>query len=337
METVVEDKEVRTGSALVRATFPWSKVEDTSRSWRLLLEAYVVVFAATLTAAFSPWLAVRCVASVVAGLVWVRLFIFFHDYMHGAILRKSRWSAWAMYPVGFVTLNPPSVWKETHNYHHQNNAKMLGAAIGSYPVVTTRIWRHMKSSQKRWYVFARHPLTMLFAYFTVFIGGMCLSAFLRQPRVHWQGPVAIASHFAGLGALTWFFGWDTAFFALFVPVYLSNVFGAYLFYAQHNFPDVKLRDRREWDYNFAALQSSSMMRMGPVMHWFTGNIGYHHVHHLNHKIPFYLLPTVMDEVPELQNPGLTSLWPSDIYAALRLKLWDSSKKRMVSWSEAGLS
>jgi len=330
----VEENVHRTGSALVRATFPWSKVEDLKHSWRLLGQAYAAVLLATLIAGFAPWIPLRLVASLVAGLIWVRLFIFFHDYMHGAILRKTRLGAWLMYPVGFVTLNPPSVWNETHNYHHQNNAKMLGAAIGSYPVVTTRIWRHMKPSQKRWYAFARHPLTMVFAYFTVFMGGMCMSAFIRQPRQHWQGPMAIGLHVLGLVLLTRFFGWDVAFLVLFLPVYLSNMLGAYLFYAQHNFPDVVLQDRRDWDYNFAALQSSSMMEMGPVMHWFTGNIGYHHVHHLNHKIPFYLLPTVMAELPELQDPGRTSLWPSDVVAALRLKLWDSSKKRMVGWSEA---
>jgi acyl-lipid omega-6 desaturase (Delta-12 desaturase) len=332
----VEEQEVRTGSALVRVTFEWSKTEDIGRSWRLLGTSYAALAAATLVAAAAPWLIVRLFGSVIAGLVAIRLFIFFHDFMHGAILRKSTAGKWAMYPVGFYTLNPPSVWKETHNYHHQNNAKMLGAAIGSYPVVTTRIWRHMKPTQKRWYAFARHPLTILFAYFTVFIGGMCMAAFMRQPRQHWHGPLALVFHFGGLALLTYFFGWDVAFFALWLPVFISNLLGAYLFYAQHNYPDVQLRDRRDWDYNFAALQSSSMMDMGPVMHWFTGNIGYHHVHHLNHKIPFYLLPTVMAAVPELQDPGRTSLWPQDIIAALRLKVWDSKRKRMVSWAEAGI-
>ena len=333
----MEEQEIRTGSALVRATFPWASSEDIGRSWRLLGVTYGALFLAMVVAAFAPWIVIRFAGSLVAGLIWVRLFIFFHDYMHGAIFRKSSLGKWAMYPVGFYTLNPPSVWKETHNYHHQNNAKMLGAAIGSYPVVTTRIWRHMKPTQQRWYKFARHPLTMVFAYFTVFVGGMCISAFLRQPRQHWQGMVTLAVHFGTLGLMTYFLGWDVAFFALFLPVYLSNLLGAYLFYAQHNFPDVQLRDRRDWDYNFAALQSSSMMDMNPVLHWFTGNIGYHHVHHLNHKIPFYMLPEVMAKVPELQNPGRTSWWPSDIAACLRLKLWDTSKKRMVSWSEAGVS
>jgi omega-6 fatty acid desaturase (delta-12 desaturase) len=116
-----------------------------------------------------------------------------------------------------------------------------------------------------------------------------------------------------------------------VPWMVGGALGAYLFYAQHNFPGVQFQDPGEWDYAFAALKSSSYMTMNPVLRWFTGNIGYHHVHHLNARIPFYRLPEAMAALEPLQSPATTSLHPLDIYRCLRLKLWDPRQKRMVSY------
>lgn len=319
-----------TGAALVRATKPFSE-EHLLTTWRLFAVTLLVLGAFTAVAAFAPWWPVRCVASVLAGLTTVRTFIFYHDWLHGAVFRKDRVGGLCMHLFGLYILTPPSVWKQTHDYHHQNNAKMTGAAIGSYPVVTTRMWRHMTPTQKRWYRFARNPLTMLFGYFTLFHGGMIVSAFRRDARRHWQALLSLAVHW-GLVAVFWALGGPgAAFFGIILPAFVACALGSYLFYAQHNFPDVQLQDRSKWSYHFAALHSSSMFEMSPLMHWFTGNIGYHHVHHLNHKIPFYRLPEAMAALPELQNPGRTSWRPADVLACLRLKMWDPSQRRMVGW------
>ena len=98
--------------------------------------------------------------------------------------------------------------------------------------------------------------------------------------------------------------------------------GAYLFYAQHNFPTATFAEKEGWSYVNAALGSSSYMRMNQVMHWFTGNIGYHHIHHLNARIPFYRLPEVYKAIPELQMAKTTSLMPGEMIRCLRLKVWD---------------
>lgn len=278
-------------------------------------------------------LGVRLVAAVFAGLTIVRMFIFYHDFLHGAILRKSQLGKIIMHAVGYYSLNPPSVWKETHDYHHQNNAKMVGAAIGSYPVVTTRIWRFLKPADRRAYAIARHPLTILLAYFTIFGIGMCISPFRRDPKKHWGGPLALVLHVAAFVTIGLTLGWTTAVIGFQLPLAISMTAGAYLFYVQHNFPDIQLKERREWDYSFAAVNSSSMFDMHPVMHWFTGNIGFHHVHHLNHKIPFYRLEETMMALPELQNPGRSSFALKDIRACLHLKLWDSKQGKMIGWDE----
>ena len=110
---------------------------------------------------------------------------------------------------------------------------------------------------------------------------------------------------------------------------------SYLFYAQHNFPGVVFRKNQDWNYADAALLSSSYMKMNPIMQWFTANIGFHHIHHLNAKIPFYRLPDVMKAIPELQNAKTTSLRLSDIKECLKLKVWDPELNKMVSFMEMG--
>lgn len=330
-ESPLSEGAERSGGDLTRATRPFTD-ELPATTWRLFATTCAVYAAFFVGAILLPW-PLAILSSLLLGLVTVRLFIFYHDYLHGAIFRGSKPGNFVMTFVGLHTLNPPSVWRETHNYHHANNAKMTGAAIGSFPVVTTRIWKLMKPGDQRKYAIIRHPLTILTGYFTLFIASMCIAAFLRNPREHYWSLVALSWHFGVMALLGVTLGWGAAFLGVMLPGIVSCALGAYLFYVQHNFPDIVLKDRREWTYQEAALGSSSMFDMPAVMHWFTGNIGYHHVHHLNHKIPFYRLPDAMAAIPELQHPGRTSWAPSDIMAALRLKVWDPQQKRMVGWSE----
>ncbi|MDO9280276.1 MAG: fatty acid desaturase [Pseudomonadota bacterium] len=323
---------MRMGPELVRASSPYAR-EERGRSWSLLAITLAVYGSFVAMAAAAPIWPLRLLGSVLAGLTIVRLFIFFHDYAHGAIL-QSRAGKAVMPLIGYWTLSAPSVWRQTHDYHHKNTAKIVGASIGSYPIVTVDMWRLMTPGQRRDYRLVRHPLNMMFGYVTVFILGMCGAAFLRAPRVHWHGLLSLVIHFGIMGLVGALYGADVAVFAVLIPQFLASGLGSYLFYAQHNFPSMQLRGRRDWEYSFAALHSSSMFDMGPVLHWFTGNIGYHHVHHLNHRIPFYRLPEAMAALPELQDPGRTSWRPSDVMACLRLKVWDPAKGRMVSFEEA---
>lgn len=129
-------------------------------------------------------------------------------------------------------------------------------------------------------------------------------------------------------------GWSFAAFAFLIPTWIAMLSGAYLFYIQHNFPEAKIADQQDWAYVDAALSASSYLETGMVMRWFTGNIGYHHVHHLNAKIPFYRLPEAMKGLVGLQNPGRTSLSIRDISGCLRLKLWDSDLRQFVTFAAA---
>jgi omega-6 fatty acid desaturase (delta-12 desaturase) len=322
---------VRTGRELLEATKPFVQ-ESRLKSWTYVLSTGALLLFLLAVAAQSAlaW-PLRLCCSALAGLVTVRMFILYHDFIHGALLRGSVAGRVLLYPFGIWVMTPPRVWKETHNYHHNHTAQLVGSNIGSFATMTTQQWRNSCASVRARYRLVRHPATVLLAYFTIFMLDMCLMSFVRSPRKRWDSLVALAVNWGAAGLITWRFGLATFAFAYFLPLFLATATGAYLFYAQHNFDDVHIQPRDAWSYDRAALESSSFMETGPVLAWFTGNIGYHHVHHLNPTIPFYRLPEAMEAIPELQNPGRTTLTPRDIAACFRLKLWDPEQGRMVGY------
>jgi omega-6 fatty acid desaturase (delta-12 desaturase) len=318
----------RDGKALIDATRPFAH-EDLARSRHGLVSTVALLVGALALAMRMPWWPLRLVASIVAALLSVRTFIFFHDYHHGAILRKSWLGRGLLFAYGMLWLSPPTVWKQTHNYHHAHAAKLVGSHVGSFPMVTVAMWNAMKPRQRLAYRIARSPITILLGYLTVFVWGMCLSPLLRAPRKHWDAALALVVHVAALVLLTKLFGVGACFFGYLLPLMIATALGSYLFYAQHNFPGMHVQPRESWSYTRAALESSSYLETGPVMRWFTGNIGYHHVHHLNPQIPFYRLPEAMASIAELQHPVRTALSLPAIAACLRLELWDAASGQMV--------
>ncbi len=335
METTSEviptkSTEPRSGKALIDATRPYA-IESVARSWWEVFTTLVPQVALIAIAAQPFAWPVRLVAAVLAGFVVARGFILYHDHMHGALLRGSVPARMLFWLYGVYVLTPPNVWRQTHNYHHAHTAKIVGSHVGSYLMLTTDLWQRISPRERVMYKIIRHPVTIAVGYFTIFLYGMCVAPFIRNPRKNWDSALTIVLHLALVAGITWRYGFATALFALIVPLAVAMALGAYLFYAQHNFPGIVVQPRETWSYTTAALESSSYLETGPVLRWFTGNIGYHHVHHLNSSIPFYRLPEAMAAIPELQHPHTTSLRPGDILACFRLKLWDPSLGRMVPY------
>jgi omega-6 fatty acid desaturase (delta-12 desaturase) len=286
----------------------------------------------------------RTLLSILGGLLLVRAFILYHDFMHGAILRKSRVAKLLFYLYGMAVLTPPQSWRYSHNFHHANVGKaipveegkfsLLTSDIGAVPLMTTTMWDQASFWQRLRYRISRHPVTILSAYVTVFLFSITLVPLRKDPRKSWDGALSLLVH-GGLVAALWFFaGFPVAFFAFLLPFAIAAASGAYLFFAQHNFEGLRILPSEEWSHFRAALESSSYMKLGPIMNWFTGNIGYHHVHHLNSLIPFYRLPEAMAAIPELQSPVVTTLRPRDIITCLRLSLWDVRSQRLVTYRTA---
>jgi len=323
-------KATKEGRSIIEGTKRFAS-DDRAESWRHLAVVIGVIGGATVVAAMAPWWPLRLAAAVVSGLSTVRLFIVYHDFMHGALLRGSKVANVILSAYGVLVLAPPRIWKESHNYHHAHAGQIVGSQIGSFPVVTLQMWKKMKAADRIKYRVFRNPVTILLGYVPIFMLGMCISSVRKAPLKYWDSALALIVNWALTAILVTQFGFTTAAFVYLLPLAISCATGAYLFYAQHNFPDMQLQPRHEWTFAKAALESSSYMPMGPVMRWFTGNIGYHHVHHLNPQIPFYKLPIAMAEVPALQNPGITSLKPWDVARCLGLKLWDAEARRMVGY------
>lgn len=318
---------------LLAASKPYQK-ENRARSWFHTVETFGVLGALLAAAALTPNVWLRLLASIVLGLVIVRAFILYHDAMHYTILRGSKLGNALFSVFGILVITPPTVWRASHNYHHANTAKIIGSHVGSYLMVTTDMWKTMKPGERLAYKVMRHPLNIALAYLTVFGIGMNVSPLLRNPKKHWDAAVSIVVHLTLLVLVTYFFGPAMTLFTIVIPFLVAMASGAYLFYAQHDFPEMYVQPRESWEFTRAALESSSYMKMSPVMHWFTGNIGYHHVHHLNAGIPFYRLPEAMAEIPELQQPlGTTTLSPKSIAACFAVKLWDPEQKKMVGYPD----
>ncbi|MDW8363521.1 MAG: fatty acid desaturase [Myxococcales bacterium] len=320
-----------TDRALIDATRPFA-VEHRRRSWAELVLTVALLSATTAGALLlEPWpLALACSLGQAAFIV--RLFMLYHDFLHGALLRGSALARVLFTVYGLLVLTPTRVWRQTHNYHHAHNSKIIGSHVGSFPVMTVAMWRAATPRQRLLYRFVRSPLNVLLAYVTIFAWGMCLSSFLRRPRQNWDSLLSLLLHVALVGLLAWLGGPRDALFGYVIPLALACMAGAYLFYVQHNYEGVVYQPRESWSYGRAALESSSFLETGPIVRWLTANIGYHHVHHLNPTIPFYRLPEAMASVPALQSPGRTSLKPSDIAACFRLKLWDPEAGRMVGFT-----
>lgn len=323
---------MRSGQALILATKPYAS-DNTTRSWWHVLSTLFLLAAAFAGTIWNVHPLGKVLSSILAGLLLLRFFVIYHDQQHHAVLPRSKVAEILMRLFGIFALSPSSVWRSSHNHHHNHNSKLRGSHIGSFPIMTRRQFQAVSAGDRARYLWTRHPATIFGGYFTIFLFGMCINPFRTEPKEHLDGLWALLLHVA-IGVGLWLMGgWEQLLLTQTVPHFITYAIGSYLFYAQHNFPGVSFNEKAGWTYEKAAMESSSYMETGPIMQWFTANIGYHHIHHLNAKIPFYRLPEIVRDMPELQNPRRTSLHPLDVLRCLRLKVWDVESQRMLTLPE----
>jgi omega-6 fatty acid desaturase (delta-12 desaturase) len=300
------------------------------KSWWLTLSTFVLFSANLYMLTLQLFWGIQLLLSILCGLLIVRMFVIYHDYLHHAILNDSKTANFLFTIFGYYVLCPKTVWRRSHNYHHDHNSKLFKSGIGSYPMFTIARFNELPKKQKRQYMFVRHPLVIVNGFIFSFLIGMCIHPLMVSLSKNREAIFALL-FFTTLHILIFLnFGWTTSIFFTLIPHFISGGLGAYLFYAQHNFPSASYKPDIHWNYIDAALESSSYMNTNRIMHWFTGNIGYHHIHHLNARIPFYRLPEVMRDVPAVQHPKTTSLKLKEIRRCLSLKLWDEHSKKLVS-------
>jgi omega-6 fatty acid desaturase (delta-12 desaturase) len=320
------------GRDLILSTKPFAK-EVRWKSWYYTITTILLLIAIFLGTHYMPTFIGKLACSIAAGFVMMRGFVIYHDHQHHSILYKS-FIADAIFTVyGLFMLSPTSIWKRSHDYHHNHNSKLFSASIGSYPILTVEKYMNASDNERKTYLASRHPLSILFGYFTMFIKGMCIDSFMSNNRKHWDSLLALILHAAASIFMIVHFGFIAYMLTICIPFFVSLMIGAYLFYAQHNFSGVQFTEKEDWNYAGAALHSSSYLKMNRLMQWLSANIGFHHVHHLNSRIPFYRLPEAMEKVEALHNPTITTFKFSDIRLCLSLKVWDPSQNRMLTMKE----
>ena len=308
--------------------------EDRTRSWLETMGTLLAIGILFTVTFLNIPLVVRLLASFLCGLFYVRMFIIYHDFQHHAILQGSAVARSMMKIFGIFILAPQTIWKRSHDHHHTHNSKLTIHGIGSYPTISKTRYLGLTTADQRLYLINRHPFTVIFGYFTLFIYWLNVKSFCESPRKHMDSLLALFVHIAGGALVFYFFGLPTFIISWLTPFFLSFFIGSYLFYCQHNFPGAVFSENHDWKYDTAAVASTSFMTMHPIMHWFTGNIGYHHVHHLNSRIPFYRLPESMRSMPELASVTRTSWNPVEMWRCFRLKLWDAERGKMITLRQA---
>ncbi|MDH5447045.1 MAG: fatty acid desaturase [Gammaproteobacteria bacterium] len=332
-QTVEQPARIRTGRELLKAAEAFAK-ESVPKSWWYVGSTFSLMIATLIGAGLAPWWPLQVVLSIFAGLLLVRAFITYHDYMHKAILHDSRLAKWLFRLYAAFALTPPRAWSKSHNFHHGHVGKITDSCVGAFPIITTRMWQVASKWQRFQYRLQRHPLIVVLGYFTIFAYSICLESLFRNPARHWDSGLVLLAHAALISVLWMFGGFSLVLFVVLLPMLIASALGSYLFFAQHSFEHMTILESDDWTFDRAALESSSYMKLNRVMRWFTGNIGYHHIHHLNVRIPFYRLPEAMAAIPELQSPPTTSLKLREIINCFRSSLWDENLQKMVSFRYA---
>ena len=268
----------------------------------------------------------------------VRVFLIQHDCGHGAFFPSSRANAWTGRLLGVLTLTPYAYWRQTHAIHHATSGHLDRRIAGSIDTLTVEEYRTMSAPRRLRYRLYRHPLVQ-FAVGPSFV-------FLFQHRVPvdlmragwrpWASAMATnvsaAVSFFALGS---WLGW-TPFLLVHLPIVaMAASLGVWLFYVQHQFEETHWERQGSWRREDAALHGSSYYDLPTPLRWLTANIGVHHVHHVDSRIPFYRLGKVLKEMPQLKTIGRVTIGQS--LRGVRLTLWDEHAKRMVSFRDAKVS
>ncbi len=277
--------------------------------------------------------------AIPAAFFLVRVFLIQHDCGHGALFRKKLTNDWVGRVMGVLTLTPYDAWKRSHAIHHATHGSLEDRGTGDIDTLTVREYRALSPWRRFLYRTYRHPL-ILFG-----VGPALL--FVVQHRLpfsmlkgaDWRSWASVIGTNIGLivlfGAMIWLVGWKP-FLAVELPiVIIASSIGVWLFYIQHQFEDTIWDEKQEWNVHEAALHGSSHYDLPGVLPWLTANIGVHHVHHLYSRIPYYRLPQVLRDFPELANVHRITLWES--FKCVKLRLWDENQRRLVALADVAVA
>ncbi len=277
---------------------------------------------------YSYWLTLP-ILILAAGFA-IRIFIIFHDCGHGSLFKSERANLIVGIVTGIINFTPYHYWRNAHAKHHATTANLDKRGFGDVWMMTVSEFRNAPRIQRLKYRLYRHPLVMfgLGPLFLVLI----THRFVRRDvtlveRLSIYGTNLAVALMVAL--MIWGIGLK-AYLLIQIPMlFISLVAGIWLFYVQHQFEGVHWTRSDGWDHIRASIEGGSFYRLPAVLKWFTGNIGFHHIHHLNSRIPNYYLPKCQRQIPELDKAPTIGLWSS--LKSLKFRLWDEENQLLVGF------
>ncbi|MEH7455025.1 fatty acid desaturase [Gottfriedia acidiceleris] len=269
---------------------------------------------------------------IVAALFLIRIFIIFHDCCHQSFFKNKTANKVLGTITGVVTLFPFSQWKHSHSVHHATSGNLDKRGIGDMWVLTVEEYVSATFWTKIQYRLYRNPLLMfgLGPIYIVLISNRfnTKNAKLKERLNTYLTNILIV----GVSALfCYIIGWENYLIVEGPIFFISAVLGIWLFYVQHQFEDTYFEEDANWEYVKAAVEGSSFYKLPKLLQWITGNIGYHHVHHLSPRVPNYNLESVHNNTLPLQNVPTITLKTS--LTSLKFRLWDEETKQFVGFKD----
>ncbi len=270
--------------------------------------------------------------AVLAAGFMVRIFIIMHDCGHSSFFQSRRANLIVGTISGILVNTPYLQWTREHAIHHATSGDLDHRGVGDVETLTVKEYLSRSKVDRLKYRLYRHPLV------TFGIGPQYIFMFCARfvgkssgPRERQGVYLTNAALVVLWGSLIWAIGLK-AFLLVWVPLQIfAGIWGVWLFYVQHQFENTYWNRHQNWDYVTAAVQGSSYYKLPRIAQWFSGNIGFHHIHHLCSKIPNYKLEACYNANPFFQDVPTLTFWQS--LKCLNMKLWDEENQRLIRFGE----
>ena len=267
----------------------------------------------------------------------VRLFLIQHDCGHGSFFKSRAINGWVGRALGVLTLTPYDVWRRVHSIHHASAGNLDKRGMGDVLTLTVAEYRDLSRLGRLRYRLYRHPIVLfgLGPIYLFFLQNRLPAGLMRSDRSFWISAMGTNLVLAVLlGSVAHFGGAAPILLVFFPTTALAASVGVWLFYVQHQFEETSWDAEPDWQLQDAALHGSSHYILPGILRWFSANIGVHHVHHLQSRVPFYRLPEVLRDHPRLDEAQRLTIGES--VRGVGLQLWDARTRRLVSFADARL-
>ncbi|TAL00733.1 MAG: fatty acid desaturase [Verrucomicrobia bacterium] len=291
---------------------------------------YLMYLTSHLTGAISYWLTVPL--AILAGLFLVRMFIIFHDCGHGSFFKSKLANEIVGCVTGVLTFTPYHLWRWEHAIHHSASGDLDRRGTGDIWTLTVEEYLAASRWKRFSYRLARNPI-VLFVLAPLFLF-LVLQRMTNNKAGYRESLSVYATNLVLVlmaTALSLVFGFKAYLLIQFTILMVAGSVGVWLFYVQHQFEGVYWERNDNWDYAAAALQGSSFYKLPKVLQWFSGNIGFHHIHHLSPRIPNYNLEKCHDAEPLFQAVKPVTFFAS--FKSFTFRLWDEQRRRLIGYRQ----